>query len=137
METHIRIVGFISVSLAVIHIFFPSYFQWKRNLARWRLIDRQIMLVHTFFIALIIFLTGVLSISAANALHTTALGHQINLGLGIFWLLRLYFQLFVYSSTLWRGKRWETSIHLVFLLLWSYMSSVYLISACMGYCIST
>ncbi|PVH26903.1 hypothetical protein DC487_04725 [Sphingobacterium corticibacter] len=132
METHIRIAGIISILLATIHIFFPSYFQWKKHLEKWRLIDRQIMLVHTFFIALIIFLTGLLSVTSADVLFKTRLGHQVCCGLGIFWLLRLYFQLFVYSSTLWKGKLRETSIHIIFLMLWVYMSVVYVLSAYLG-----
>lgn len=132
METHIRIAGIISILLAMIHIFFPSYFQWKKHLEKWRLIDRQIMLVHTFFVALMILLTGILSMLSATALHTTTLGHHVTLGLGIFWLVRLYFQLFVYSSKLWKGKQWETSIHIIFLLLWVFMSSVYLFNAYLG-----
>lgn len=137
MEHHIRVAGFLSISLAIIHVFFPTYFQWKKNLEKLRLIDRQIMLVHTFFIALIILLTGVLSVSSATALHHTALGHQVTLGLGVFWLLRLYFQLFVYSSALWKGKQWETGIHLIFTVIWIYMSGVYLLNAYLGFVSTT
>lgn len=82
---------------------------------------------HTFFIALIVFLIGLLSLIASSDLVQTNLGKTVSIGLGFFWFMRLYFQLFVYSPKLWKGKRFETIVHICFLLLWIYLSSVYLL----------
>lgn len=84
---------------------------------------------HTFFIALAVFLTGLLSLIATTDLIQTKLGNTISLGLGFFWVMRLFFQLFFYSPKLWKGKQFETTIHIFFLMLWVYLSSVYLIIA--------
>jgi len=39
--------------------------------------------------------------------------------------LRLLFQFFVYSSELWKGKRFETFIHIMAVGFWIYMTVVF------------
>jgi hypothetical protein len=56
--------------------------------------------VHSFFIAFVVFLMGLLCLTSGTELATTVLGKRIALGLGIFWMTRLFFQLFGYSSIL-------------------------------------
>ncbi len=127
MEIHLKIIGVLLIALAGLHIYFPKYFQWKEDLKSLSLINRQMMKGHTFFIALIVFLIGLLSLIASSDLVQTNLGKTVSIGLGLFWFMRLYFQLFVYSPKLWKGKRFETIVHICFLLLWIYLSSVYLL----------
>lgn len=86
------------------------------------------MIVHTFFIALTVFLMGLLCFTSSSEFIETALGKKISLGLGIFWTIRLLVQFFVYSSTLWKGKAFETTVHLVFISLWFYLSTVFLLN---------
>jgi hypothetical protein len=126
MEIHIEIIGWILIVLAFIHVSFPKYFKWKDELNAISHINRQLMYVHTFFIAFAVFLMGVLCATSANELTTTPLGNKICLGLGIFWAVRLLFQFFVYSSKLWKGKRFETIIHILFSFLWTYISCVFI-----------
>ncbi len=83
------------------------------------------MYVHTFFVALVVFLMGVLCVSSAELLVSSELGHRISLGLGVFWGLRLFFQFFVYSKELWKGKRFESVVHIGFSLLWVYFTVVF------------
>ncbi|TNJ41201.1 hypothetical protein KFZ70_15100 [Tamlana fucoidanivorans] len=126
MEVHLKIIGVLLMTLASIHIFFPKYFNWKEELKALTLINRQMMTVHTFFIAFVVFLIGLLCLTSATDLTQTKLGKTISLGLGIFWATRLIFQLFVYSTKLWKGKTFETTIHIVFTILWIYLTSVFL-----------
>lgn len=126
MEIHLKIIGVLLMTLASIHIFFPKYFNWKEELKALTLINRQMMTVHTFFIAFVVFLIGLLCLSYATDLTQTKLGKIISLGLGIFWATRLIFQLFVYSTKLWKGKTFETTIHIVFTIFWIYLTSVFL-----------
>ncbi|WP_407481710.1 hypothetical protein [Elizabethkingia meningoseptica] len=127
MEIHYKIVGVLLMILALIHLSFSKRFHWKEELRGLSLINRQMMVVHTFFIALTVFLMGVICLTNTEALITTPLGKTISLGFGIFWIIRLVFQFFVYSPDLWKGKRFETIIHIIFTLLWIYISSVFLI----------
>ncbi|BAV06419.1 hypothetical protein FLA_2436 [Filimonas lacunae] len=84
------------------------------------------MYVHTFFVALVVFLIGILCISSSAELTSTSLGKKIALGIGIFWFIRLLFQFFGYSSRLWKGKSFETAIHIAATLFWTYLSIVFL-----------
>lgn len=125
MQVHLKIIGVMLVILALVHVIFPKYFNWKEELKALSLVNRQMMAVHTFFIALVVFLMGVLCLISTTELIETKLGKSISLGLAIFWTMRLYFQFFVYSSKLWKGKKFETSIHLVASGIWIYASAIF------------
>ena len=128
MENQIKIIGALLMVLSIIHIGFPKRFNWKADLKSLSLINRQMMQVHTFFIALVVFLMGTLCLVASVELTSTHLGKIISLGLFLFWLTRLGFQLFVYSPKLWRGKTFETSVHIVFTFFWCYVTIVFFLS---------
>src|SRR5215213_7936038 len=103
MQIHIKIIGFLLVGLALIHLGFPKYFNWKKELNSLPLISRQMMTVHTFFIALAILLMGLLCLTSPTELNGSIFGKRIAFGLGIFWTIRLAIQIFGYSSALWKG----------------------------------
>ena len=126
MELHYKIIGVVLIALAFVHIIFPNYFKWKEELRSLSLINQQIMKVHTFFIALVVFLIGLLCLTSANDLINTELGKKVSLGFGIFWSFRLIIQFFGYSSKLWKGKKMETAVHIIFLFLWTYLSYVFI-----------
>jgi hypothetical protein len=125
MELHIKIIGALLVALALMHYFFPKYFNWKEECRGMSPINRQMMYIHTFFIGLVVLLMGWLCLTSATELVNTPLGRRISLGMGIFWVARLYIQFFGYSSSLWRGKRFETTVHWLFTAVWVYLSVVF------------
>ena len=125
MILHLKIIGLLLVILACIHAIFPRYFDWKNDLAPLNLINRQMMYVHTFFVAFVVFLMGVLCWTSPEDLVQTALGKKICFGFGVFWFARLVIQFFGYSTELWRGRTFETVIHVVFGVLWTYLSLVF------------
>lgn len=129
MEIYIKIAGVILVILGIIHIAFPRRFNWKDDLQALSLINRQMMMVHTFFIALTVLMMGILSLVYSAELLTNPFGRVISLGLAVFWFIRLVFQFFVYSKELWKGKRFETIMHIVFALIWIYLTTVYFIAS--------
>lgn len=126
MEIHFKIIGVLLMILALIHVIFPKYFNWDKELKSLSLINRQMMKTHTFFIALTVFLMGLLCFTESNQLIETALGQKVSLGFGIFWTIRLFFQFFGYSSALWKGKTFETTIHIFASVFWLYLSVVFL-----------
>ncbi|HEX7262111.1 MAG TPA: hypothetical protein VF258_09875 [Luteolibacter sp.] len=128
MQWHLEIIGVQLIVLALLHIAFPRYFNWRNELQAVSLITRQILHVHTFFIALTVFLMGLLCLTSSRELTTTVLGRRIALGFFIFWSCRLFLQFFGYSSQLWKGKPFETSIHIAFSVLWTYFSAVFLLA---------
>jgi len=126
MEIHFKIIGVLLIALSLVHIVFPKYFNWDKELKSLSLINRQMMTVHTFFIALTVFLMGLLCLTSSAELIETNLGKKISLGLGLFWTVRLFIQFFGYSTDLWKGKKFETFMHIVFSILWTYLSVVFL-----------
>lgn len=127
METQLKIIGFFLVVLALLHAGFARYFGWQREFAPVSLINRQMMYVHTFFVAFTVLLMGLFCLTSATELMSTPLGHKVALGCGIFWLARLLVQFVGYSPQLWRGKRFETIVHVVFVAGWAYLSGVFLL----------
>jgi hypothetical protein len=125
MALHLKIIGFLSVLLALVHVIFPRYFNWGKELQPLSLINRQLMYVHTFFLAFVLLLTGLLLLLATRDILGTKLGSQLAFGLFLFWGMRLGFQFFVYSPKLWRGKRFETAVHVLFACLWTYFTAVF------------
>ena len=128
METHIKIVGSLLIALSLMHIILPKYFKWVEELALLSLITRQIFYVHTFFIAFTVLLMGLLCIKYSSQLVYDPFGRVITLGLFGFWLTRLIFQFLVYSPKVWRGKKFETVVHIVFAITWTYFAGVFLFS---------
>lgn len=126
MNLHLQIIGSLLVLLALVHLIFPGYFNWKEELKYMSLINRQMMVVHTFFIALVVLLIGLLCLTSPTDLQETRLGKTISFGLAFFWCTRLIFQLFIYSPELWKGKKLETSVHILFTILWLYMTGTFL-----------
>lgn len=125
MELQLKITGVLLIALAFVHSAFPKYFNWNEELKVLSLVNRQLMKVHTFFIALTLLLMGVLCLTSSAELTATNLGKKIALGLGVFWTVRLFIQFFGYSSDLWKGKKFETMMHLAFSLLWTYFTFIF------------
>jgi hypothetical protein len=128
MELYLKIAGILLILLAFIHISFPKYFNWKGELSTLSIINRQMMYFHMFFIALVVFLMGLLCLTSSKELLTSALGKRISLGLGIFWIVRLIVQFVGYSSKTWKGKPFETYMHVLFSALWVFISSVFILT---------
>jgi hypothetical protein len=125
MEIQLKIIGVLLIVLSFVHLGFPKYFNWKNEFQNVSLVNTQMMYVHTFFVAFIVFLMGVFSFFYANEIITTKLGNVISFGFFIFWFTRLLFQFFVYSSKLWKRKKFETIMHILFSFFWSYLTIIY------------
>lgn len=125
MELQLQITGMLFIALAFVHLIFPKYFNWEKELQSLNLINREMMRVHTIFIALTVFLMGLLCVTSPQELTQTAFGKKIAFGLAVFWTTRLFIQFFGYSSALWKGKTFETVIHIIFSLLWIYVSALF------------
>jgi len=132
MESLLKLSGVLMIGLALLHAVFPRHFKWKEELRSITLLTRQIHYIHTFFIALTVLLIGVLCLTNASELLNSTLGSKVSLGIFIFWFCRLIVQFVGYSPTLWRGKPFETSIHIAFALLWTFFSVVFGLAAYQG-----
>jgi hypothetical protein len=126
LSVHLRIVGVTLWALCLAHLLFPRRFGWKDELGRLSLLNRQIFLVHVFFICLTLAMMGTLAlVFPAALLERTRLARSVLAGLTIFWATRLVFQWLVYDRALWRGHRFNTAMHIVFTVLWSYYTVIF------------
>jgi hypothetical protein len=126
LELHFRLAGALQIAIAALHLTFPRRFQWSAELSRLSLLNRQIFVVHAFFICVVLLLMGALSLFAPEALlQPTQLARLVLAGFTIFWALRLGFQWFVYDRRLWRGNTPNTVIHAAATAAWLYFAIVY------------
>ncbi len=125
MKPQVEFIGLSFMLLSLVHLVFPRYFKWADELPKLSLVNKQLMEVHTFFIALMVMLNGLLCFFYAEELISSYLGKAICLGLAVFWSVRAVFQFFVYSPKLWKGKTFETIVHIIFSIYWLYVSSIF------------
>jgi hypothetical protein len=130
IELNLKVAGTLLIVLGLAHCFFPKRFGWKEDLATLSLLNRQIFLVHCFFIALTLVLMGSITVLYAKALlEPSPITRAILAGAAIFWACRLLVQFFVYDSKLWRGNVFNTWMHALFSCLWTYLTATYTIAA--------
>jgi hypothetical protein len=126
LSFHLRFAGLTLIFLGVAHAFFGPRFKWREEMARLSLLNAQMFYVHTFYVAFTVTLMGILCLFGTRGLtERTFLGQWLCAGLALFWGTRLVFQFFVYSRDHWRGKRFETAVHLLFACAWTYYSAVF------------
>ncbi len=126
LQVHLQMAGALLVTLGLAHAGFGRYFGWEQELQKISLLPRQVFWVHTFFIALLLVMLGLGSLLGAAAMLTPGpLSRGILGAQAIFWLCRLCVQWFVYDSSIWRGRRFYTVMHVVFSALWIYLAGAY------------
>lgn len=122
---HLRVVGVLMALLVIVNLFVPGRFNWREELSRVSLLNRQIFQAHTVFIVLVVALMSALFLTCAEALlEPTRLSRAVLFGLTIFWGLRMLMQWFFYSPLVWRGNRFHTVMHGVFSMGWMYVTAV-------------
>ena len=125
-ELQLRLAGLLQIALAALHLFFPRRFHWKEDLSRLSLMNRQIFVIHTVFICVVLTMFGALSAFAPGALlQPTPLSRLVLAGLASFWGLRLLFQWLVCDWRLWQGNTFNTLVQLGATAFWLYFTAVY------------
>ena len=125
-ELHLRVVGVLLLALVAVNFYVPRRFNWRGELASLSLLNRQIFQVHAAFICVILAMFAALVLLyARHLLEPTPLARAVLAGLAGFWFLRLLTQWFVYDRRLWRGKRFETTVHIVFTGVWAYFAATF------------
>ena len=133
VELHLRIVGVLLLALVALNLYVPRRFNWRQELASLSLLNRQIVQVHAAFICVILMMFALLALLyPRELLEPTPLARAILAGLAAFWLLRLLTQWFVYDRRLWRGRRFETTVHLVFTGVWTYFAATFAAALCVN-----
>ena len=126
VESHLRAVGVLLLLLSALNLYVPRRSEWKREMAGLSLLNRQIFLVHSGFIILILLLFAALTLVLPHELLSpTPLARAVLGGLALFWFIRLLVQWFVYDRRLWRGQAFNTAMHFLFTGLWAYFTATF------------
>ena len=116
----LKAVGLTMLLLSVGHWPIAKYLKWREEAERLSLINRQILFVHSYFIALILLFMGIaLVFYTPLLLAPSPLARLLAVAFLVFWASRLFIQLFVYSPANWKGRRFRTLTHALLTLLWS------------------
>lgn len=122
----LRIAGAGLLLLAVLHIPIGRQLGWREDCKRLTPANEAVFHVHTFFICLTVVIMGLpCLLEPAVFLVPSRAGAWISWSFAAFWGCRLYFQWFVYPAVLWRGKRLETGVHLIFTMIWLALTAVF------------
>jgi hypothetical protein len=122
---HLRLSGLLLVLLGLAHAAFDTRLNWRRDIQRLTPVNRQIFLVHWFYIALALVLLGLLSLLfAVPLLQPGPLPRAIFLGTCIVWTTRLFVQWFVFDRGLWRQDPLNRAIHYLLTVIWLYLLAV-------------
>jgi hypothetical protein len=122
----LRIAGAGLLLLAVLHIPIGRQLGWKEDCKRLTPTNEAVFHVHTFFICLTVVMMALpCLLDPAIFLVPSRAGAWISWSFAAFWGCRLYFQWFVYPAALWRGKRLETRVHILFTVIWLALTAVF------------
>jgi hypothetical protein len=123
----IWIAGGLQLFIASLNVVLPKKLNYAENLAKVSTIVRQVFVVHSVYIGLILVFFGLLSLLFAPELAgATTLGRFLSAFLAVFWSLRVGIQLFYYDPAL---KRQNRLAHFVFTLIFVYLAAVYTVAA--------
>ena len=122
----LRVAGGGLVLLALLHIPIGKKLRWKEDCKRLTPVNESVFHVHTFFICLVLVMMALpCLIEPSVFLIPSRAGAWLAWSFAGFWVVRLYFQWFVYKADLWRGKRTETAVHWWFTLIWAALASLF------------
>jgi hypothetical protein len=119
MRIFLQAVGLILIGIALMHFGLPRRFNWATELPKLAGFNRHMFVVQCTFVAYNSFLMGCICLFAPDTLLVkTQAGLVLTLFLTLYWLPRLWCQFFAYPKELWIGKRFETSMHILFSCIW-------------------
>ncbi len=122
----LRIVGVGMVGLALVHLPIGRVLGWDEDVRQLEPPNEAVFRSHLFFLCLGLVLLGIaLALGAPAFVERSALGRWIAAMLLAFWTARLYRQWFGFPQSLWRGKAFETRIHLLFTGVWTGVVTVF------------
>ena len=122
----LRLAGAGLIALALLHLPMATKLGWRVEAARLSPMNASVFHVHTFFVCLVLVMMGLPCLIQPEVfLVPSKAGAWISWSIAVFWALRLYCQFFVYRADLWRGKRMETTMHILFSFIWTALTALF------------
>lgn len=122
----LRVAGAGLILLALAHIPMARQLGWRGDAARMSPQNESIFHVHTFFVCVMLCVMGVRALFAPQIfVEPTTAAAWLSWTYAVVWALRLYVQWFVFPQALWRGKRFETAMHVLFTVVWTALTALF------------
>lgn len=122
---HLRFSGLLLILLGLAHTRFGRYLHWKTDLLKVAPVNRQVFLVHCFYIASMLVMIGSLCLFLPIALlERQPLSRAVLGGMTLVWASRLWIQWFVFDRALWRDHTINRRIHYLLSVFWAYLTTV-------------
>jgi hypothetical protein len=126
VEFLIWVAGLLQLAIAAANLLLPRVLRYRENLARVSPMVREIFLVHSGYIVLVLIAFGTMSLVFAPELAGgSRLGRFLSAFLAVFWLLRIPVQL-AYDPAVRRKYR---AFDVAFLVALLYLGGTYLLAA--------
>jgi membrane protein YdbS with pleckstrin-like domain len=122
----LRVAGLGIIALALAHIQMSRVLRWREEAALMSPASESVFHVHTLFVCAILVMIGLPALIAPQIfLERSDAGAWLTWTCSAFWLLRLLVQWFVFPSALWRGKPFETRMHILFTMVWAGLTALF------------
>lgn len=126
IELQLRLVGALLLGVAALGVAVHRHFGWGAEIQRLTLLTRQVFLIHSAFVTLVLVMLGAMLLTVAPALLAPGpLPRAVLIGLIVMWSARLLAQWFFYDPSLWRGDRFRTFMHVLFSVLYAYFVATF------------
>ena len=126
VELLIWVAGLLQLGIAAANLLLPRILRYRENLARMSPMVREIFLVHSGYIVLVLIAFGTMSLAFAPDLAGgSRLGRFLSAFLALFWLLRIPVQLGYVPAV----RRKYRLFDVAFLLALLYLGGTYLLAA--------
>ena len=119
--------GIVQLLIASANFFLPRKLRYADNLSRVDTIIRQVFIVHSIYIVLVLAgLAGLCLFFAYDLAGASALGRWLSAFIAVFWGARVCIQLFYYDAEL---KRKNAVMHALFTAAFAYLAVVFAVAA--------
>ena len=126
MKTWIEVAGWLQLAVASANFFLPRKLKYGENLVRLDTIIRQVFIVHSAYIVLVLVgLAGLCLRFPQELAGASGLGRCLSGFIAVFWVLRVPIQLFYYDPAL---KRQNRAMHLVFTTAFVFLAAVFTVA---------
>ena len=122
--------GAIHLLITSVNFFLPTKLRYAENLSKVSTIIRQVFVVHSVYIVIVLLgLSGLCFAFAPELAGATRLGRALSGFIAVFWGLRVCIQLFYYDPAL---KRENRAVHVLFTTAFLYLAVVFAVATVGG-----
>ena len=130
MIPYIQFAGVVHLAITSVNFFLPKKLQYRENLGKMSTIIRQIYVIHSVYIVIVLLgLAGLCFFFAPELAGASPLGRGLSGFMAFFWGLRVCIQRFYYDPEL---KRQNRFIDVLFTIAFAYLAIVFTVSAVRG-----